>query len=77
MSRREVLPMVVADLEARVRKGTAEYGEPLRTNNGRDALWDAYEEALDLAMYLRQAWQEQQDANVLPEEPVVGPGARR
>ena len=35
--------------------GEAEYGERLKPHNGRDALLDAYQEALDLAMYLRQA----------------------
>jgi hypothetical protein len=28
------------------------------TNNGRDSLMDAYQEALDLVMYLRQAIEE-------------------
>lgn len=51
----KVLPLVEADLRARVEKGTREYGEPLTTHNGRDALQDAYEEALDMSMYLRQA----------------------
>lgn len=59
--RKEVLPLVQADLCARVEKGTKEYGEPLMTNNGRDALWDAYEEVLDLAMYLRQRIEEERD----------------
>lgn len=59
--RKEVLPLVQADLCARVEKGTKEYGEPLMTNNGRDALWDAYEEVLDLAMYLRQKIEEERD----------------
>ena len=31
------------------------YGTALQPHNGRDALLDAYEEALDLAMYLKQA----------------------
>ena len=57
--RRAVLPMVEADLRGRVEIGTKEYGEPLTSHNGRDPLWDAYEEALDLAMYLRQAIWEQ------------------
>lgn len=55
MRRTEVLPLVIADMAGRVAKGTAEYGEPLTTHNGRDALQDAYEEAMDLAMYLKQA----------------------
>lgn len=45
----------MADMAARIAKGAAEYGEPLTTGNGRDALQDAYEEALDLALYLKQA----------------------
>jgi hypothetical protein len=54
----EVFALVHADLDARNRKGTAEYGSPLYTFNGRDALWDAYEEVLDLAVYLRQTIEE-------------------
>ena len=53
--RTEVLPMVISDLRGRVGTGTQEYGEPLTTFNGRDALMDAYEEAMDLCLYLRQA----------------------
>jgi hypothetical protein len=43
------------DLESRERLGITRYGTPLQPNNGRDALRDAYEEALDLACYLKQA----------------------
>ena len=50
--------LVAADLAQRAAIGLAEYGTPLLPNNGRDALWDAYEEALDLACYLRQAVEE-------------------
>lgn len=50
-----VFELVHDDLESRNRIGAREYGGPLLTNNGRDALWDAYEEALDLVVYLRQA----------------------
>lgn len=49
-----VLRMVMADLEARAEAGRMKYGHYLETNNGRDALMDAYQEALDLCMYLRQ-----------------------
>ena len=35
--------------------GIVRYGTPLQAHNGRDALVDAYQEALDLAVYLRQA----------------------
>jgi hypothetical protein len=47
--------MVRCDLVLREAKGTEQYGTPLLPFNGRDALTDAYEEALDLACYLRQA----------------------
>jgi hypothetical protein len=50
-----IVDLVVADLEERKQVGIERYGMPLRANNGRDALVDAYQEALDLCMYLRQA----------------------
>lgn len=50
-----VLELVIADLQARSEMGRAKYGTVLRAGNGRDALMDAYQEALDQAMYLRQA----------------------
>lgn len=34
--------------------GARKYGTPLRTNNGRDAVADALEEALDVLAYLTQ-----------------------
>jgi len=50
-----ILPLVIADLQARDKVGTVKYGTTLQAHNGRDALMDAYQEALDLCMYLRQA----------------------
>jgi hypothetical protein len=50
-----VWPLVVADIQARDADGRRKYGTPLQPHNGRDALVDAYQEALDLAVYLRQA----------------------
>jgi hypothetical protein len=47
--------LVVADLLEREREGVMTYGMSLQAHNGRDALRDAYEEALDLAQYLKQA----------------------
>lgn len=49
-----VLDLVITDLLARNRLGVERYGRRLVPNNGRDALQDAYEEALDLCAYLRQ-----------------------
>lgn len=54
-----ILGMVLADLTNRALEGMEKYGEPLLAHNGRNPLWDAYQEALDLAMYLRQAIEEQ------------------
>lgn len=54
----DILGLVAADLEARAKVGVLKYGEPLRPQNGRDALVDAYHEALDLVMYLRQEIEE-------------------
>ena len=50
-----VWPLVVADMQARDQLGRERYGVPLQPHNGRDALRDAYEEALDLCAYLKQA----------------------
>lgn len=49
-----IVPLVIADLEARREFGRKKYGDELRVTNGRDALIDAYQEALDLVIYLRQ-----------------------
>jgi hypothetical protein len=54
----EVLPMVIADLQARSEMGRAKYGTTLRVNNGRNALMDAYQESLDQTMYLKQRLEE-------------------
>jgi len=50
-----IADLVLADLGERDRLGQRTYGTRLQAHNGRDALRDAYEEALDLALYLRQA----------------------
>ena len=47
--------LVHEDLRARVTEGLKRYGTPLQPFNGRDALLDAYQEAIDLVLYLRQA----------------------
>lgn len=54
-----IVDLVMMDLEARAVMGEQNYGERLKAHNGRNALIDAYQEALDLAMYLRQAIEEQ------------------
>jgi len=66
-----ILEMIREDLQKREDKGVATYGCKLVANNGRDALVDAYEEALDLCMYLRQAIAER-DASKPRFVPVSG-----
>ncbi|KKN00028.1 hypothetical protein LCGC14_1141900 [marine sediment metagenome] len=55
----EITPLVIKDLEDRRRAGIARYGTPLKAHNGRSALIDAYQEALDMCIYLRQELTEQ------------------
>lgn len=45
--------LLIADMLARHEQGIVKYGVPLRADNGRDHLIDAYQEALDLCVYLR------------------------
>lgn len=46
--------LVAADLQARKQLGIERYGQALQAFNGRKALLDAYEELLDLTVYLKQ-----------------------
>lgn len=64
--------MVIADIEKRIEIGIQRYGTALQPNNGRDMLLDAYEEAMDLAIYLKGAIVERDLARVAAaaQEPV-------
>lgn len=55
--------LVIEDMDNRNFFGVQKYGVGLQGFNGRDALKDAYEEALDLAVYLRQAIYERDNAS--------------
>lgn len=55
---RPLWEMVVEDMVERDRVGRERYGTPLQAGNGRDAVVDAYQEALDLVVYLRQVIEE-------------------
>jgi len=46
--------LVIKDMIERDSMGTEKYGTRLQPFNGRGALVDAYQEVLDLAVYLRQ-----------------------
>lgn len=47
-------PAVIEDMKARNAFGAKKYGTPLQPFNGRNALVDAYQECLDLCVYLKQ-----------------------
>ena len=47
--------LVIEDMMERDRIARTKYKTALQAHNGRDALVDAYQEALDLSVYLRQA----------------------
>jgi len=59
----DIVELVKADLEARANVGAAKYGARLTTDepchNGISALQNAYEEALDLACYLKMSLTEE------------------
>lgn len=50
--------LVIEDMRERDVVGRLKYGTALQAHNGRDPLVDAYQEALDLVVYLRQAIEE-------------------
>lgn len=58
-----VMVHVLADMHERDRIGRERYGTPLQAHNGRDALVDACQEALDLCAYLRQSVEEERAAS--------------
>lgn len=63
-----VWDLVVEDMKHRDHVGRSRYGTPLQPFNGRDALQDAYEEALDLAVYLKQAIVEREKGRAVARE---------
>jgi hypothetical protein len=66
-----VWAFVIDDMRERDRVGRERYGTPLQPFNGRRSLVDAYQEALDLVVYLRQRILEDQierTRRLLPEE---------
>ena len=55
MSEQTIFDLVRADLVARDRIGWEQHHRPLLAHDGQDSLREAYEEALDLVVYLRKA----------------------
>ena len=52
------MPGVAKDHESRIDMGEKKYGQRLRTNNGRNALLDCYQECLDGISYSAQDYLE-------------------
>lgn len=61
--KRVVVDEVIADLKERKQFGVSKYGTPLMSHNGRNAMVDAYQEALDLCCYIKQVLIETSDEN--------------
>ena len=60
----DIAKKVQADIEFRAELGENKYGKRLETGsreNGKTPLRNAYEEVLDLAMYIRQYLAEERD----------------
>jgi len=54
--------VVIQDFLERMEVGKQRYGTYLQTYNGRNALWDLYQELMDACMYVRQRiLEEEQD----------------
>lgn len=67
--------LVVNDMRERDNLGRQRYNTPLRSWNGRDALIDAYQEVLDLAVYMRQEIEERKSIQEICEHIALIPGA--
>ena len=63
--------VVINALEERLAIGIRRYGQPLRAFNGRDAAQDAFEEVLDLSVYLAQLREEMKELREIVAEVVM------
>lgn len=66
--------LVVNDMRERDNLGRQRYNTPLRSWNGRDALVDAYQEVLDLAVYMRQEIEERKSIQEICDQIALIPG---
>lgn len=55
----------IADMKDRRAMGIAKYGVPVHFKNGRNALVDAYQEVLDLIVYLQAASEQHPDSPIM------------
>lgn len=74
-SRGDLWRDVVADMEERRSVGIERYGTPLQPFNGRNPMVDAYQESLDMVVYLRQAMEEFSAMRRVVEEARAAVGA--
>ena len=58
-----VADFVIDCMKQRSLDGKAKYGTVLKTSNGRDPLIDAFQESLDLCMYIAQEILERAEVN--------------
>ena len=74
-----IVDLVMMDILKRKEDGIKKYGTPLQAFNGRDSLQDCYEEAVDLAIYLRQLIEERSEQTVQagPVDEAVAESANR
>lgn len=63
-----IVDLVKDDIEARAVEGEKTYGERLKAFNGRSGLTDAYQEAVDLTVYLRQVLEERKKVVALAHQ---------
>lgn len=63
--REAIADLVIVDHHDRKAHGINVYGTPCQPFNGRNALQDAYEEVLDLSIYLKQAIVEKEESRDL------------
>ena len=68
-----VWSLVMRDMTERDIFGAEKYGTRLQPGNGRDFLLDAYQESLDLVVYLRGAIYERDEAATVKESLTVHP----
>ena len=62
--KRPIQDMVIEDILERKEHGIRKYGTPVQAGNGRDMLLDAYEETMDLVIYLRGALEEGKEFSI-------------
>jgi len=59
-----IADLVIQDIQEKKQMGIEKYGVPLQAGNGRNALVDAYQEALDMGQYLRQEIEEKREVSI-------------